>query len=72
MGTSGKDSFLVTLWSESSEGDSECLPLWRGSVEHLTSKRRLYFTGPNELISFIARYAKRASKPGKPSEPTEF
>lgn len=62
----------MTLWNESGEEESERSPLWRGSVEHLTSKRRLYFTGPNELISFIARYAKRASKPGKPSEPTEF
>ncbi len=72
VGTGGKNSFLVTLWSESNEGESEGSPLWCGSVEHLTSKRRLYFTGPNELIGFIARYVAGANEPGKPSEPPEF
>lgn len=62
----------MTLWSEPNEGEYAESPLWRGSVEHLTSKHRLYFTGPNELIGFITRYAKGASKQGKRREPTEF
>lgn len=62
----------MTLWSEPNEGEDEGSPLWRGSVEHLTSRRRLYFSGPNELIGFIAGYAVGASKQGKRREPTEF
>jgi len=71
MGSSAKHSFLVTLWSEPRERDPDESRPWRGSVEHLGSKRRLYFTGPNELVSFIARYAK-GDKQGKRNDPPEF
>lgn len=67
MGSSGKASFLVTIWSEAAEGDAE-LPLWRGSVEHLASRRRLYFSSPNDLIGFlvcqIQRRGSRAQEGG--------
>jgi hypothetical protein len=72
VGSTEKSSFLVTLWVPSNEAEPEGAPGWRGSVEHLTTKRRFYFTGPNELIGFIARYTKGASRPGKPREPPEF
>lgn len=53
MGKRGKDSFLVTLWIEA---DDAAPFAWRGSVEHLATKRRLYFSDPNELIVFLTRH----------------
>lgn len=42
--------FILRLWSESSADD---LDAWRGSIEHVDSKRRLYFTHVGELPSFV-------------------
>lgn len=52
----GKDSFLVTLWIEADGTQSAPLVPWRGSVEHLGTKARLYFSDPNELIGFLTRH----------------
>lgn len=43
--------FVVRLWSEAAEKTR--LPL-RGSVEHIPSGQRLYFTSLNDLSDFIA------------------
>lgn len=56
MGKRGKDSFLVTLWIEADGTESAPLIPWRGSVEHLATKRRLYFSNPNELIGFLTHH----------------
>lgn len=52
----GKDSFLVTLWTDADDARSAAAFSWRGSVEHLATKRRLYFSDPNELIVFLTRH----------------
>ena len=51
-----KDVFLVNLWRE---GDGQGQPRaadWRGSVEHVHSRRRLYFTDLIDLVTFLAGY----------------
>ena len=57
--------FIVRLWSESAAGD---LDEWRGSVEHVASKRRLFFADVAELPAFVASCLYRdhpAAAPGK-------
>lgn len=56
MSKRGKDSFLVTLWTDADDAGSVAAFSWRGSVEHLATKRRLYFSDPNELILFLTRH----------------
>jgi hypothetical protein len=60
MAARGKDSFLVRLWTEGGHADTEAAPAWRGSVEHLSSKRRLYFSAPSELIGFLGSHIQKA------------
>lgn len=56
MGKRGKDSFLITLWIEADGAEPAVVFPWRGSVEHLGTKVRLYFSDPNELIGFLTRH----------------
>jgi hypothetical protein len=51
-----KDVFLVNLWREAEEHDRPPAADWRGSVEHVRSSRRLYFTDLIELVAFLAGY----------------
>jgi len=60
MAGSGKDLFLVTLWTEPRNGGTRAAPAWRGSVEHLFTKRRLYFSDPSELIGFLGSHMQKA------------
>jgi len=55
-----KDSFLVTLWTEGRDAGTDAVPAWRGSVEHLSTKRRLYFSAPSELIGFLGSHVQKA------------
>ena len=59
MAARRKDVFLVNLWRE---GDGHKLPSadWRGSVEHVHSRRRLYFTDLIDLVTFLVGYTKTA------------
>jgi hypothetical protein len=55
MGEHGrqKDAFLVKLWSESqAHGESPSTKL-RGSVEHLATRQRRYFSALVDLVSFL-------------------
>ena len=60
MAVRGKDSFLVTLWSEGRGAGTDAALAWRGSVEHLSTKRRLYFSAPSELIGFLGSHIQNA------------
>jgi hypothetical protein len=60
MAGRGRDSFLVTLWTEGTDDGSNAAPAWRGSVEHLSTRRRLYFSAPSELIGFLGSQMKKA------------
>lgn len=57
-----KATFLVRLWFEPT---GEVLPEhhngWRGSVEHLDSRRCLYFTHVTDLVAFLATETGRSS-----------
>ncbi len=44
-------AFLVRTWREAGETDASAQ--WRGSVEHLPSKKRLYFRDFADLCAFI-------------------
>lgn len=48
-----KEAFLVNLWFESPAE-------WRGSVEHLTTRQRRYFSEIVELVAFLTAYAKKS------------
>ena len=51
-----KDVFLVSLWHEGAGHDQPRAADWRGSVEHVHSRRRLYFTDLIDLVTFLAGY----------------
>ena len=60
MDRRGKDSFLVTLWTDGSYTDGGVAAGWRGSVEHLATRRRLYFSAPSELIGFLGNQVRES------------
>jgi hypothetical protein len=41
--------FIVRMWPAHAAGRKK----WRGSVQHVTSGRRLYFSGLADIIEFI-------------------
>ena len=43
--------FIVRMWSETDSADSA---QWRGSVEHVASGRKFYFTSVRDMNDFIA------------------
>jgi len=43
--------FIVRLWSDD---PSPSRTRWRGSVEHVASKQKIYFTSLGDLQDFIA------------------
>ena len=45
-------SFIVRIWHEAVDNEGNILT-WRGSVEHVGSDRRLYFSGLDEFTKFI-------------------
>jgi hypothetical protein len=52
-----KDAFLVNLWFETAEsGGTQPAPL-RGSVVHLMTQERRYFTEIVDLVTFLRAYA---------------
>jgi len=60
MAARSKDSFLVTLWTEEHDPETGAARPWRGSVEHLATKRRLYFSAPSELVGFLGSHIRKA------------
>jgi hypothetical protein len=58
--SSRKQAFLVKLWvaGEGTEDRTPPVPGGaRGSVEHLESKRRLYFSEMTQLVAFLTTNA---------------
>jgi hypothetical protein len=50
-----KETFIVNLWIESDPNESDKRANLRGSVEHLPTRRRLYFSELAELVEFLQR-----------------
>jgi hypothetical protein len=45
-------AFIIRLWIETGTiGNPEAL--WRGSIAHVGTKRRIYFSDLNEAVGFI-------------------
>ncbi len=49
-----KDAFLVNLWFEAEDEEAPGARRWRGSVELLSTRERLYFSDLTELVAFLA------------------
>ena len=54
-----KDAFLVNVWFESGEHSDVRPVAWRGSVVHLFTQERRYFTEIADLVTFLTAYAGR-------------
>ena len=46
----------MNVWRDGSSASYSRDSEWRGSVEHLRTRRRLYFTHLVELVAFLAAY----------------
>jgi hypothetical protein len=47
--------FIIRIWRELHENPG-IPPEWRGVIEHLQSKRRVYIRDLNKVIQFISPY----------------
>jgi hypothetical protein len=54
-----KEAFLINLWFESREQGEPSPVAWRGSVVHLFTQERRYFTEIADLVTFLTAYAGR-------------
>jgi hypothetical protein len=54
-----KDAFLVNLWFESRGHGNQQSTEWRGSVEHLMTQQRRYFTEIVDLVAFLTEYTRK-------------
>ena len=59
-GASASQLFIVRIWPESSRSAAH---LWRGSVEHIPSRQRFYFSSLGDLNDFISLRLKLESTP---------
>jgi hypothetical protein len=57
-----KDAFLVNLWFESDEQEEPRRTAWRGSVEHLMTQQRRYFTEIVDLVTFLTSYPRKGDR----------
>jgi hypothetical protein len=55
-----KEAFLVNLWFEPRDPGEPGAETWRGSVVHLATKQRRYFSDFVELFTFLAAHASSA------------
>jgi hypothetical protein len=63
-----KDAFLVNLWFESDEHEEPRPIALRGSVEHLMTQQRRYFTEIVDLVTFLTSYPRKNEREdGEPS-----
>lgn len=48
-------SFVVRVWLESADRDVRQIPIWRGSIEHVGSGSRIFFSDLQEISRFIEK-----------------
>ena len=51
-----KAAFLVRIWAESGDRSEADVLAWRGSVVHLRSQERRYFTDILDLAAFLTAH----------------
>ncbi len=56
-----KHAFVLYLWVEGEPDRDQGEPAWRGSIEHLPTKRRLYFSVLTDLMRFLSRHIDETS-----------
>ena len=45
-------SFVVRIWQETADGNGRA-GIWRGSIDHVGSGKRLYFCDLNGIVRFV-------------------
>lgn len=65
MARRGKEAFLLNLWVCPDTPEISGQPRWRGSIEDLATKQRLYFSGLNDLVAYLSA---RIGGAGRPAE----
>jgi hypothetical protein len=63
-----KEAFLVNLWFEPGHGGEPGAETWRGSVVHLATQQRRYFSDFLELFTFLTAHASSAAVESEASE----
>jgi hypothetical protein len=51
---SRKDAFLLNVWVEAADVGAPAR--WRGSIEHLATRQRYYFTVLADLVRFLGQH----------------
>jgi hypothetical protein len=64
--TRHKNVFLLTLWVVAEDADGAGLAKWRGCVEHLATKRRLYFSELTDLVRYVEQHIDRSQARAEP------
>lgn len=59
-------SFIVRIWNEASEQPS-ANAVWRGSIEHVGTGKRLYFSNGQAILSFIWAQVGGEEPPDEPT-----
>jgi hypothetical protein len=58
--------FIVRFWNETREKEGAC-PIWRGSVEHVSSGRRIYVNNIEEIGGVVSSFVRGTEMNGKVS-----
>ena len=48
-------SFILRIWNEAPSGGNNKVKLWRGSIVHVGSGKRIYFHNLNSITPFIQK-----------------
>lgn len=54
-------AFIVRVWDEETDGDSSVV-IHRGSIEHVSTRRKIYFEDAKEILSFIEEVLRSGSR----------
>jgi hypothetical protein len=54
-------SYVIRMWRESAASDLE-QGEWRGWIEHVQSRKRIFFRDTEEITSFIDKYLHSTSQ----------
>jgi hypothetical protein len=61
LGSAGRDTFVVRIWSSDGGGGM------RGHIHHVRSRKRAYFASRERLLSFIQAHSRTSEHDSCPS-----